>query len=243
VRDLAGQAGVPAPDLPVAHDRGADALAQEHVDEVPAAVFGASCPVDVVVDGDGAGHQAGEHGGAVERADEEGSVGQLDEPPGLAIDRVGGADDGKPHRTGGDLSRHACERAADVLGSGGTAHLRLRAREHVAVDVDRLGHDALGGDARHQRAAGVGRQRVVGADAAAAGGALAGVDHRAGGAEAPDALRDGRLRQAGRERELRARGPPLGHQRSQHVLVRQRPQQLERRLRGGHARILVRTLV
>ena len=97
------------------------ALAEVHVDEVAglAAELGAGRPVDVVVDGDRAGHDARQHGGRVERADQERGVGQLDEPPRLAIDRVGGAHDREPdsgHRP--TCAVNAVQRARDLRGPG-----------------------------------------------------------------------------------------------------------------------------
>ena len=134
MRDLAGEPAVAAPDLPVADHRGADALAEVHVDEVArlAGELGAGRPVDVVVDGDRSGDDARQRGGRVERADQEWSVGQLDEPPGLAVDRVGGAHDREPEGAIAHLRRNVLQCARDLGGPRRAADLGLRPRGDVA---------------------------------------------------------------------------------------------------------------
>ena len=138
----------------------------------------------------------------VERADQERRVGQLDEPAGLAVHGVGGADDGEPVRAvAAASSRSVC---ADVRARAPRRGPRRRRRRRSSRRRCPRGRCSA-----TSAWPGRGGEGVVGADAAAAGRALAGVHDRAGLLEAPDALRDRRLREARRGGDLRARGAPL----------------------------------
>ncbi len=101
VGDLARQAVVPAPDLAVADDRAAQPLAEEQVPEVvqrhgPGLVaFGPRRPVDVVVHRDRSRDVRRQDLDGIQLAEQEGRVGQVDQPPGGTVHRVGGAHDGQ----------------------------------------------------------------------------------------------------------------------------------------------------
>ena len=139
-------------------------------------------------------------------------------------------------RVAGRLGRGVAQRPATCCGLAGRSTWRSA-----------LGHDGArrrrsrsattpcGAMLDDQRGADVGRQPVVGADAAGPGGALAGVAQQTGVDQPLDAARHRRLGDAGRRGELGPGHRRLVHQRAQHVLVGQRPQQVERRLGRGHA--------
>ena len=177
-----------------------------------------------------------------------GASGRWTSRPVRAVHRVGGADHRQPERSvrrrAAPRRPRSAARRRPASGRAGRSIVRVRARHGVAVGVDALGHDALGRDADHQRDADVGGQGVVRADPA---------PPRPPGVRSPVSTSrpasvsrrtlspDGRLGEAGLGGQLGPGQPPVPHQRAQHVLVGQRAQQLQRRLGGIHAPILVRS--
>ena len=127
----------------------------------------------------------------------------------------------------------AAQRVGDVGRVGGSGERPLGPRHGVPVDVDGFDDDGRRADVDGQRSAQIGGQRVVAADAPAAAGAFAGVAQQPDLGEPARALRSGRLGQAGVRGDLGAGEPRVVHQRAQDVLVGQRAQQLQRRLRRG----------
>jgi hypothetical protein len=243
VGDLAGETAVTAADLPVADDGGAQPFAEVEVGEVvevgvvPGGAFGARRPVDVVVDVDRAVDRRRERLDRGELTDEERRIGQVDEPAGGAVDRVGGADDGDPGRATVDGVGGVPQAAGDLDRWGRAVDRLLGPGDDTAVDVEGLRDDPRRRDADDEGGADVAGQGVVGPDPAAAGGALAGVAEQAGAGEAADALGHGRLGDAGARCELGPGQAWFGHQRAEHVLVGEGPEQLERRLGGRHSAV------
>ena len=169
VGDLAGEAVVPAAHLAVADDCAAQALAQVEVGEivegaVAGFAFGAGGPVHVVVDYDRPVDERREDVGGGELADQERRVGQVDEPPGGAVDGIGGADHGEPDR--GPASARTDGRGAQGRGDRAPGRRAgeppLGPRHRVALDVDRSRRRRPSGAMLDgQRGARVGGQRVV----------------------------------------------------------------------------------
>ncbi|CAM5262083.1 hypothetical protein SHIRM173S_05996 [Streptomyces hirsutus] len=187
-------------------------------------------PVDVVVDEHRPVHRPGQHLGRIQVPDQERGVRQVHQASGGAVDRIGRADHGRAQPAG-----HPGPDARDRFGQGLRGRVRPRGAPQAdfgaggggTEGVDRLRDDAVGADARHQRRPGVRGQRVVGADPAAAGGALARVGEQAGLAQPPHAVGDRRFGDPGPGGDLRAGQAPFLHQRAQHVLVGQRAQHFE----------------
>ena len=95
-----------APDLAVGEHGAAEAFAEEHVDEVAdpgraaVACSARAAQLTSLSTVTGPSTRLGQHGGRVERAEQEGRVRELDEPPALPVHGIGGADDGEPERPG-----------------------------------------------------------------------------------------------------------------------------------------------
>ena len=97
VRNLAGQAAMPAPYLAVTDDRTAQSLAEEEIGEVVqgggagVVTFGPRRPVHVVIDGDRSVDMRRQDLDGIEFAEQERCVRQLDQPAVVAVYRIGGA--------------------------------------------------------------------------------------------------------------------------------------------------------
>ncbi len=104
VRDLASQPGAPPADLSIADDGTAQSFPQEDVGEVIQAAcaavlaLGPRGPVHVIVDDDRAPDLRRQNLGRIQFTEQEGGVGEMDQPAAAALHRIGGAHDGEPRR-------------------------------------------------------------------------------------------------------------------------------------------------
>ena len=102
---FAGETGMPPTYLSIGDDGGAEPVAQVHVHEVvecarvAGLTFGASGPVNVVINRHGAIDERLEYVSRGELAEKKGVVGQVDEAASLPVDRIGGAEHGQPGRS------------------------------------------------------------------------------------------------------------------------------------------------
>ena len=241
--------------LAVADDGAAEALAEVQVGEVVESsavggvAFGSCGPVDVVVDDDRARRRARPARPTGDSSPtRNGASGRWTSRPVRPVHRVGGAD----HREPG-LSRAVAPALSGPPPSAprrpgpavlGAATSAVAVRDHVAVGVDDLGHDPLRGDADDQGAADVRRRARSTSRPARARWCV-----RRCRASSPASLSRRTLSEiVGLEIPVRAASSArvrrrCVHQGTQHVLVGQRPQQVQRRLRRRPRQpVLVRTL-